>query len=784
MNDLRGSVSNVISSIHHSSLATGITACEVFPETPATTTDLPDHLHAGIRTALKHRGIHRLYSHQTQALQAFAERRDTIVVTPTASGKTLCYNLPVLNELLNNPGHRALYLFPTKALAQDQYHEFSALIRDLDSCLILGTYDGDTPSDQRKQIRESASVILTNPDMLHAGILPHHSRWHRFFQNLSVVVIDELHHYRGVFGSHFCNVLRRLKRVCRFHGSNPCFLMSSATLANPESFAERMIGRPVTLIDRSGAPSGKRTFFFYNPPVVDAAGMIRRSYLDEVVRFARVLINGGIQTIVFARSRHNVELLLKQLRQVFELPEDSEFISGYRGGYLPGERRAIEKGLREGKIRCVITTSALELGIDIGDMGAAILAGYPGTIASTWQRAGRAGRRENESVAVLVASAAPLDQFMVHNPSYFFDRPAEHGLINPDNLLILLEHIRCAAFEIPFEREELYDELKTTGEFLEYLDEEGAVNCSGDRWFYTGGGYPAERISLRSVSPDNVLLADVSGVRPEIIGEVDTATAPILVHPEAIYLHGARTYLVEKLDLDAGRADLRPMDPGYFTVPQESIRISVIEESRSVGPSLMQYGDLQVITQVVGYKKLKFSTRENLGAGSVTLPEQELLTTGVWAKLPMAVGDVMNSGQVREIAAGFTGALTAIHSVASVMLMCDPRDIGSCVSGGDGDWTARMDHLGTIQLAGHPTDRDRWVCLYIYDRYPGGIGLCEQLVRMAGMVVSEALRITERCDCRFGCPACIGPVSATGMDVKHAAVSVLRFFVESPAVPS
>ncbi|HXK58246.1 MAG TPA: helicase-related protein, partial [Gammaproteobacteria bacterium] len=333
--------------------------------------------------------------------------------------------------------------------------------------------------------------------------------------------------------------------------------------------------------------------------------------------------------IVFARSRHNVELLLKQLRQVFELPEDSEFISGYRGGYLPGERRAIEKGLREGKIRCVITTSALELGIDIGDMGAAILAGYPGTIASTWQRAGRAGRRENESVAVLVASAAPLDQFMVHNPSYFFDRPAEHGLINPDNLLILLEHIRCAAFEIPFEREELYDELKTTGEFLEYLDEEGAVNCSGDRWFYTGGGYPAERISLRSVSPDNVLLADISGVRPEIIGEVDTATAPILVHPEAIYLHGARTYLVEKLDLDAGRADLRPMDPGYFTVPQESIRISVIEESRSVGPSLMQYGDLQVITQVVGYKKLKFSTRENLGAGSVTLPEQELLTTGV-----------------------------------------------------------------------------------------------------------------------------------------------------------
>ncbi|MBN1297562.1 DEAD/DEAH box helicase, partial [bacterium] len=736
-----------------------------------------------IRGVLAERGITILYSHQRATWDAVRAGGNPIVVTPTASGKTLCYTLPVLDILLNRPDARALYLFPTKALAQDQLHDLTRLTARLPYPLPIGLYDGDTPADTRKAIRESARIVMTNPDMLHAGILPHHSRWSRFFHSLAVIVIDELHHYRGVFGSHCCNVLRRMLRICRFHGSDPQFIMSSATLANPEAFAGRMIGRSVTVIDESGAPAGRKTFIFYNPPLVDPVEMIRRSYLDETVRLTRQLLEAGIQTIVFTRSRHTVELIVRHLRQDCRLSDDVDAIRGYRGGYLPRERRRIEEGLRQGRIRCVVSTSALELGVDIGAMGAVILAGYPGTVASTWQRAGRAGRRDMESLTVFVASAAPLDQFIVRNPEYFFGHPVESGLINPDNLLILLEHIRCGVFEVPFEDGELYAELGNTGEFLEYLEEEKAVCHSAGRWFYTGGGYPAERIGLRSISRENVIVVDDTGSRPEVIGEIDAATAPLLVHPEAVYLHDGREYVVQELDWVGGRARVAPMDPGYFTVPLETVRVQVLEVAAENGEHVFRrYGDVSVITRVEGYRKMTFGTRENLGVGELTLPEQELVTASVWFTARLDVGEVGPVSGFRDRVAGFIGALTAIHSAASVILMCDPRDIGTCVGCAEGYWTARTDHLGLVQITGQPPSTTGSVNLFIYDRYPGGIGLSEHLFRKATEVVHAARIMTERCDCRFGCPACIGPVIAGEFDGKYAAISVLRVLSGSGAV--
>jgi len=769
-------VDQIVETIKRSKKAGGITAWQVLEPQDGINVEFPSELHPDIQEILRAKGINSLYSHQLDAWNIIKQGGNPVVVTPTASGKTLCYNLPVLELILRNPSAKALYIYPTKALAQDQAHELTDTVKRLETKILTGTYDGDTPSGARKGIRENASIVLTNPDMLHAGILPHHSRWHRFFRNLSVIVIDEVHHYRGIFGSHLCNVLRRLNRICEFHNTSPQYIMSSATLANPADLAARMIGREVTLVNRSGAPRGKKTFVFYNPPLIDQDSMIRRSYLDETLYFARILITAGIQTIIFTRSRRNVELILRELQRLFKLSAGDTKICGYRGGYLPKERRLIEENLREGNTRCVVATSALELGVDIGDLGACILSGYPGTIASTWQRAGRAGRREANSLAVLVASAAPLDQYMVRNPDYFFGHPSEHGLINPDNLLILLEHIRCAAFELPFSDDELFSNLANTVEFLEYLEEENDLQHTGNRWFYTGGGYPAERVSLRSISGDSIVLVDISEERNKIIGEIDSVTAPLLVHPEAVYMHGGKLFVVEKLDFHVARAEVIPMDLGYFTTPLEISSVTIIEEQQ-VSDELcpVKFGDVQVITQVIGYKKLKFGSQENLGTGAVNLPEQELLTTSIWSRIPLDIADTTGIAVVKDLAAGFVGALTALHSISCVLLMCDAGDIGSCVSCNSGDWTARVDHLGMIQLTGSPDVSAGMVELFIYDRYPGGIGLSENLFRIFPDVVSKALEMTETCECRYGCPGCIGPINVENFDVKYSALSVLRF---------
>ncbi len=768
------SIHDVLESIRSSRQSGGITAWKDFGATEAQWRDFPDSIDSKLKAALIKRGVNRLWRHQADALDAANKGENTVIVTPTASGKTLCYNLPVLNRILLSPGTCALYLYPTKALAQDQYHNLRALAADMDTNIHIGIYDGDTPSNTRKSIRENANIILTNPDMLHTGILPHHSRWSRFIQRLSFVIIDELHQYRGVFGSHLCNVMRRLKRICRFHGSSPQFIMSSATIANPVELASRMTGEAVALVNQSGAPSGEKTVIFYNPPVIDSDEMIRRSYLDESLRFTRMLVNSGIQTIVFTRSRRNVELLLAELHKTYQGKLDREAICGYRGGYLPRERRAIEQGLRNGTVRCVVATSALELGVDIGDMGASVLAGYPGTIASTWQRAGRAGRRENRSLAVLVASSAPLDQYIVRNPDYFFGHSTEHALINPDNLLILLEHIRCAAFELPFADNEQYAGINQTEEFLSCLLEDGDVSHSGNSWFYTGGDYPAQNVSLRSVSPDKINIVSSINDHTEIVGELDVYAAHLLLHPEAIYMHAGMHYLVESLNLDENRAVIKPLDSIYYTIPIEQTRVSILEKTMGSNDNTpIVYGDVQVAARVTGFKKLKFGTQELIGSGMINLPERELITTGVWITLPMSLADYDENGNIMSIAAALVGVLTAIHSVASVFLMSDPRDLGACVSSADNDWTAQTDHLGMLLISGQP-GKSKNVNLYLYDSYPGGIGLSETLFRNFDTVLDRAFRLVSTCDCRYGCPGCIGPVGTGENHIKAAAAFVLE----------
>jgi DEAD/DEAH box helicase domain-containing protein len=477
-----------------------LAALRRFPAQPARLAPLPDDLHPRLKAALLARGIERLYVHQREAYAAAAAGQDLVVVTPTASGKTLCYNLPVLDRMLKDPDARAIYLFPTKALAQDQLAELHGLVESLEADIGTFTYDGDTPQDARKAVRSRAHVVVTNPDMLHKGILPHHTKWVKLFENLRYVVVDELHAHRGVYGSHVANIFRRLRRLCAFYGSSPQFLCSSATIGNPKELAEGLTGRSMTLVDQSGAPRGERYFAIYNPPVVNRQLGIRRSALGCARDVSLSFLRKGLQTIVFAPSRLSTEILVTYLKEALETRPGSEgVVRGYRGGYLPLKRREIERGLRDGSVLGVVSTNALELGIDIGSLDAAVILGYPGSVASTWQQAGRAGRRSGTSVAVLVANSTPLNQFLAKHPDYFFDAPVEQGRINPDNLHILVSHVKCAAFELPFAPDETFGK-EDLEEVLGFLEEERLLHRAGGRWHWTSESYPADAVSLRSVS--------------------------------------------------------------------------------------------------------------------------------------------------------------------------------------------------------------------------------------------------------------------------------------------
>jgi DEAD/DEAH box helicase domain-containing protein len=715
-----------------------VTLDHVIPASDARFAPLPDDLRPELARALAGRGVERLYSHQADAYNAVRRGRHLVVVTPTASGKTLCYNLPVLQRLLQQPERRALYLFPTKALAQDQLAELSALKHGLPIDLRVDTYDGDTSPGRRTAIREGGHVVMTNPDMLHAGLLPHHTRWRRLFSSLDFVVIDELHMYRGLFGSQVANVIRRLKRICAFYGSSPTFICTSATIANPLQLAQKLLEEEnIELVERNGAPRGERRLIFYNPPLLNREMGVRRSSMLEARRIAAPWIRAGVQTIVFCRSRLQVEVMLSYLRQDLSPRLDAaQRVRGYRSGYLPLHRREIEAGLRSGEITSVVSTNALELGIDIGSLQTAILVGYPGTIASTWQQLGRAGRRSG-SVGVFVASSSPLDQFIVRHPEYFLSSDPEEGLIDPDNLLLLAGHLQAGLFELPFEDKERLGRADVH-ELLELFEEDGSASRSGGRWFWSRQAFPADEIHLRRIAADNVVIIDTSLPRPKVIGEMDQFTAPVLLHEEAVYLHEGAQYHVERLDWEEKKAYVHPVEVDYYTDALAAVTVQVLDtfSAPELGGGLSRnHGELKITALASMFKKIRFHTHENIGSGPIHLPEQTLHTTGYWITVDEALWHTLGR---ETLEAGLQGMAHTLRHVASLRLMCDPRDLGA---------VAEVRSVTT-----------RLPTVTVYEMYPGGVGYSSRMYELHRDLLEQGAALVHDCPCLAGCPSCIGPL--------------------------
>ncbi|MCB1867762.1 MAG: DEAD/DEAH box helicase [Gammaproteobacteria bacterium] len=755
------------------------------PARPGRFRALPVELDPRLHQALKLKGIEQLYSHQRQAWESAARGEHLVIVTPTASGKTLCYNLPVLDAVLQRRA-KALYLFPTKALSQDQVAEISDLNRLAELGVRVFTFDGDTPGDARKAVRTRGDIVVTNPDMLHQGILPHHTKWAQFFEGLRFVVIDEMHSYRGVFGSHMANLLRRLRRICRFYGVAPQFILCSATIANPGELASQLIGDTVTTLAESGAPQGEKRLLLWNPPVVNADLGIRASARSQTLTVARQAMRMGLRCIIFARSRLMVEVLTKYLKDKFDRdPGRPTRVAAYRGGYLPSARRATENRLRQGVVDCVISTSALELGVDIGALDVCLLNGYPGSIAGTWQRLGRAGRRNRPSLGVLVGSSQPLDQYIVRNPDFFLGASPEHARIAPDQLLILLDHIRCAAFELPFRQGESFGGGESLEEFLCYLEEEGVLHLENETWHWMADSYPASSVSLRSVAEGNFVVIDTTTGGQRIIAEVDYSGAPMTIHQGAIYMIQSTPYQVERLDWVGRKAFVTRTRADYYTDAIDYTRLKILEEFDSAGSicAATALGEVHLVQRVTGYKKIRYYTHENVGFGKINLPDLEMHTTAVWWRVaPETLAQAFPNRQ--QALDGFLGAAYAMHHVAALQTMAEPRDIGRAVGDGGSGWFARVETNGRGVMhnsEGEPLSPDAQQrfqpTLFLYDDYPGGVGLSQPLFEGRVRLVSAAAELISGCDCRFGCPACIGPILASderrGHSAKEAAQSVL-----------
>jgi DEAD/DEAH box helicase domain-containing protein len=762
-----------------------ITATRHFPPRPAVPAAFPSSLDARLGGALRARGIEHLYSHQARCWELVEKGHSVVVVTPTASGKTLCYNLPVLQALLERADARVLYLFPTKALAQDQLAELEQLAKTLPE-LRMFTYDGDTPQDARRAVRARANLVLTNPDMLHSGILPHHTKWAVLFQNLRYVVIDELHAYRGVFGSHLANVIRRLRRLCRHYGSSPQFIMASATIGNPRELAERIIGENVEEISESGAPTGDKLFACYNPPVVNPELGIRAPYLGEAGKIAVRFLRERVPTIVFAQSRLSTEVLLAAIKSgVADKTGDSGIVRGYRGGYLPTRRRAVEQGLRAGDVLGVVSTNALELGVDIGHLDVAVLAGYPGTIASLWQQAGRAGRRSGSSAAIFVASSAPLDQFMATHPDYLFGTPPEHARINPDNPFILFSHLKCATFELPFDADGRFGDLDVRRE-LAALEDEGLLHRAGGRWHWASETYPADHVSLRTVTTDNFVVIDTTardekqGKRRQIIAEVDWGSAFATIHPKAIYLVESEPYEVQELHFREDEekvAYVKRVNVDYFTDAISAKGVWIIRRlvDREHAAYLAEQGEVLVAEKVVGFKKIKMGTLENVGSGEVELPQQEMQTTSAWLSLPPDTL-VRVSPSREELIDGLRAVTYLLHHLAPIFLLCDVRDLGS--------WLGDTTPAETGVVATRESTRRRLLeaerftpTIYLYDAHAGGIGLAERVFEVLPQLLCRGLDTLEACRCTWGCPSCVGPVNEVGRRAKAMASALLRALI-------
>jgi DEAD/DEAH box helicase domain-containing protein len=761
------------------------------PAQPARTEPLPDTLDPRLRKALAARNVRQLYAHQAEAWQLAGQGRHFVVVTPTASGKTLCYNLPVLQGVCDGQG-KALYLFPTKALAQDQVAELLALNEAGGLGVRAFTFDGDTPGDARKAVRTRGDIVVSNPDMLHQAILPHHTKWAQFFEGLRYVVLDEMHTYRGVFGSHVANLIRRLKRILAFYGSAPQFVFCSATIANPVELAGALLGEEVAAIGRNGAPRGERRLLLWNPPVVNPDLGIRASARSQSNRIARLATRAGLKSIVFARSRLMVEVLTKYLKDVFDKdPRRPPRVFAYRGGYLPTQRRDTERRLRDGSIDCVISTSALELGVDIGSLDVCVLNGYPGSIAATWQRLGRAGRRNRSSLGVLVAGSEPLDQYIVRNPDFFLGASPEHARIDPDQLLVLLDHVRCAAFELPFHTAERFGDRHPLGQFLQYLADDGVIHREGDTWHWITDAYPANAVSLRSVAEGNFLVVDQDRDARRVIAEVDYSSAPETLYEGAIYMLQAAPYQVERLDWDGRKAYVRPTRADYYTDAVVYTRLKILERfaERSLGRARAAHGEVHLVRRFAGYKKIRYYTHENIGYGNINLPDQEMHTTALWWEIQP--GELERTLPSRQMALdGFLGAAYAMHHVAALQSMSETSDLGRAVGDGDGRWFATQSAQGRGQmrdLTGEELAPDHQgmfrPAVFLYDNFPGGMGLSEPLFARQAEVVDGALALVRRCDCRYGCPSCVGPVLAgdeeRGYSSRVLALTVLGLLAEA-----
>jgi DEAD/DEAH box helicase domain-containing protein len=769
-----------------------ITAELLLPGRKADWAGMPGTLDPRLAGALAARGLTRLYRHQAKAWDLARAGAHYVVVTPTASGKTLCYNLPVLQTVLADAG-KALYLFPTKALAQDQVAE----LLEINAAGSLGvrayTFDGDTPGDARKAVRTRADIVVSNPDMLHQAILPHHTKWAQFFESLRFVVIDETHSYRGVFGAHVANVLRRLRRILAFYGASPQFILSSATIANPGELAERLIGAPVEIVTRSGAPQGERRLLLWNPPVINPDLGIRASARSQTNRIARLAVRSGLKSIVFARSRLMVEVLTKYLKDVFDKdPRRPSRVFAYRGGYLPTQRRATERQLREGSVDCVVSTSALELGVDIGSLDVCVLNGYPGSIAATWQRLGRAGRRSRSALGVLVAGSEPLDQYIVRNPDFFLGASPEHARIDPDQLLVLLDHVRCAAFELPFGPNDAFSDRVPTAELLRYLANDGVLHEEQGCWHWITDAYPANAVSLRSVAEGNFVVIDQDRDGRQVIAEVDFSSAPETLYEGAIYMVQAAPYQVERLDWVGRKAFVRPTRADYYTDAVVYTRLKILERfaSEPSGQGLVAHGEVHLVRRFAGYKKIRYYTHENVGYGNIGLPDQEMHTTAAWWEIrPGVLETTLPSRQMALD--GFLGAAYAMHHVAALQSMSETSDLCRAVGDGDGRWFATTGADGRGQFRGAdgaelaPDHQGAFrPAVFLYDNHPGGIGLSEPLYRGSTALLQGARELIERCDCRYGCPACVGPILASdearGYSPKALALTVLELLVSCP----
>jgi DEAD/DEAH box helicase domain-containing protein len=728
---------------------------------------IPDDIDDRLRTTLEKRGITQLYVHQERSYREVRKGSHIVVVTPTASGKTLCYNLPVLQSLLEKPSARAMYLFPTKALSQDQQSELNDVVLDGEIPVRIFTYDGDTPRSIRMSAREEGRIVITNPDMLHTGILPNHPKWIKFLQSIRFVVIDEIHIYRGVFGSHFTNVVRRLKRILSFYGSHPLFICCSATIGNPRELAEKIIESHAVLIDKSGAPGGERHFVLYNPPLVDSVQGIRRGVVLEAQRIATRLLKAGVKTIVFARSRIRTELIASYIKDAIKniYTDDNRIrVASYRGGYLPNERRAIERGLREGSINGVVSTNALELGIDIGGLDASVLAGFPGSIASSWQQAGRAGRRTNVSLSILIASASPVDQYLVRHPEYFFGKSPESGLVDPNNIFILMDQLKCALFELPFDSQTFIN--TDVEELLSFLEENGVIRLTGGKYYWADRTYPAENVSLRSSTQTNVVIVNTTRGENIVIGEMDVPSAKMLIHDHAVYIHLGNQYVVTKLDLQNLKCYVEESKTNYYTDSIVKTDIKVLHEDRKEKKCGLEFviGDILVRTQVTKYKKLKFKSHENIGYGDINLSPEEMHTRSVVMLFSSAH---IHGRHFEELEEHIQGKIMQrlgylVKNVAPVFLLCDPADIGIAER-------VRDPFFHTPAL-------------YIYDMYAGGTGLSEGFLDNADRIIDGARELVSGCGCSFGCPSCIGPVETEEQkeNVKGLVVSFIRSIGDNP----